>query len=206
MMVRKEDRTQILKLGGAIVAVFGCAAWRVVGATQAVNAPPPASAAPPADGTPAASTSTPAPTAVASAASSPSKPDDGKIELPRRVATSGVDPFRTIVVPKTNVAVAVAPKPLPAPTGAFATLPLPTGNLTTQPVPVATPVPESQTAIRVTGIVAGPNATAILEIDKETRVVHEGTTLKDGTVVVRIEPTTVTVRREKKTETLDVGD
>lgn len=189
--VRPEDRKQLLKLGGAVVAVFGCAAWRVVGAT-APAAPPSATAesAPATD-----SGSAPADEAAA-------KPPEGTIEIPKLFTVSTIDPFRTIAPAR------LPSRPIPAPpampSGPLTVLPVPTAG--PAPIPAPASIPGVEATMRVTGIVAGPNATAIVEIDKETRVVREGTTLADGSTIVRIDPTAVTIRRGKETRTLEVGD
>lgn len=187
-VVRKEDMPKVFKLVGAIVAVFGCAAWRVAGAVSSQAPKPPESA--PAEE--AAKVEVPATTA-------PEKPKDGEIELPTLFAASTINPFRFIDPPKSSLS-AILPPPAG---GNVSPLPMPVGGGMIQPLP--TPGAESA-PLRVTGIVSGPNATAVIETDGTAHVVRQGQRLPDGAVVERIGTTEVFLRRRGKTVVLDVAD
>ena len=206
--LRKEDTAKVGKLVGAIVVVFGCAAWRVVGAVA-----PPKPAAAPSETVPSGSSPSPSPAPSAGVASAstngvppdaaPTKADDALIQPNRPVLGSMVNPFRTIALPRAAPAPAIRTtvRPLPMPNGP---LPPATALPTTVP-PAATPV-ATEAMGRVTGIVGGTNATAVLEIGKDECVVRQGSRLPDGTEVVAIGTTTVTLRHDGKTRVLDVGN
>lgn len=191
--VRKEDAAKAAKLGVAILAVFGCAAWRVASAT----AQPAAAPAPVAIEAPVASNPSVAPVADA-------KSKDGGIEVPALFATTTTDPFRSLT-PDPNAAV---PTTLPA--GPLPTLPLPAGSPVGPLQPIvasAMPVtPAAEAPLRVSGILAGPNATAVVEVGSESIVVRKGRVLPDGSIVVRIDATALTLRRGTKTTVLSIGE
>ncbi|GEM_PF-6987009 len=200
--VRSEETAKAAKLVGAIVVVFGLAAWRVAGAIS-----PPAKPASPMEAAPTA----PTPTAPAPAMAA-GKPEDDTIRLPKLLVASNVNPFRTIAVPDPTPLAEPHPTLSGTPVG-----PLASGRAPATPLAVATPLTTRPVApppaiapawapLRVTGILAGPDGTAVLELGGESRVVSVGARLTDGTVVLKIDPATVTVRRGKETRTLDVGE
>ena len=203
-LLRKEDTAKAAKLIGAVVFVFGLAAWRVAGAMS-----PARPETPPAEtvgGAPATSPTNGAPTqpAVQTPAPKPGEPD-ALIEPKRPVLGSMIDPFRTIEPPTTPVRVRVArPVAMPMPLIGGPLPPATSLPAAGAVVPVAVAAVEAP--MRVTGILGGANATAVVETGKDTCVVREGGHLPDGSEVVGITATTVTLRHDGKTRVLDVGN
>ena len=193
--LRKEDRATTAKLLGAIVVVFGFAAVRVLGATSPSVPTPPTATLP----------------APQSTAESSSK---GSIRLSDLDVPATANPFRTIaptlspppltaVVPKAEP---VAPTPFAIPSTPVHVEPLPAAVPSSPVLSPPSAAPATKPTIHVTGIVGGPNATAVLEVDGESSVVRVGKRLDDGSVVVRIDTAAVTIRQDGKARVLDVGD
>lgn len=195
--VRKEDAAKAGKLIGAIVAVFGCAAWRVVGAV-----------AKPASTTALAMTeAAPIAAPASSGATPPPKAPDAEIELPTLLASANVNPFRPFPAPP----IAPPGRPTPPPSsiaGALTPLPPTTGEPSTpsRPMEVAGPEKPAVASFRVSGILAGPHATAVLDLGEESTVVHAGSLLSDGSTVVQIDGTSVTLGRAGKKIVLTLAE
>lgn len=206
--IRKEDAAKAGKLIGAIVVVFGFAGWRVVSAMAPPKpqSPPPetvggAAATSPTNGAPTSPT-----TSDPASAGDASKTDE-LIQPTRPTMGALIDPFRTIapvVAPHPAASGRIAAAPMPQIGGPLpAATPLSPGA-GTLPAPVAA-VPAGA-EMRVTGILAGANATAVVDSGKETYVVRVGSHLPDGTEVVSISATTVTLKSGGKSRVLDVGN
>lgn len=208
ILAKREEAPKALKLLVAIVAVFGCAAWRIAGASAEV---PPAVAAGPSPAPVAATTSAP----IASTPTVPGALVGGEvtIEVPEPIVLASVDPFRPLRgTPSTPPPVA-ALAPLPSPqvsspqapsplVGEIAPLPpvVPSGAVGVPVVDAAPrPVP-----MRLTGIVSGPQATAVLWVGGEESVVRVGSRLPDGSTVVRIDATSLVLRLGSRKTTLSI--
>ncbi|RYG15594.1 hypothetical protein EON82_26060, partial [bacterium] len=83
----KEETKKAIGLVGAIVAVFVCAGWRIVGATKPAPAPAPVAA------------EKTAPTTDPAAPEAKGEGDEAPIEVPSIFAMGSSDPFKWLVRP-----------------------------------------------------------------------------------------------------------
>ena len=156
----KEDTKKALGLIGAILVVFVLAGWRIVGAK-------PAPAAAPAETTSGSTSST-------SDATTPKADDQGEdatIEVPSIFAMGSADPFKWLVKPDHGQLMG---KPLGSsmalggnlPSGPLTPLPMAGGYNKVQPVKEEEP--------KLTGVLPGPNAVAVVEVGDTSYVVRRG--------------------------------
>ena len=186
----KEDTKKAIGLAGAVVAVFVCAGWRIVGATKPAPAPATAevqTAAPAANDSPAPATQ--------------AQGDDAPIEVPSIMAMGSSDPFKWLVKPDHGQLIG---KPLGSSMAIGGSLP--SGPLT--PLPAAggfkvQPVPE--TAPKLTGVLPGPNAVAVVEVGDTSYVIRKGEKFA-GYTLDTIGTDRVAVIRAGKRTRLVLGD
>lgn len=195
-LVRKEDAAKAIVLMGAIVAVFGFAIWRILSLTGGAEPEKPVPIV--------LATSNTALVASANPA------DDGpEIDIPTLISSGAEDPFRD-VVPAITVPSVVPQVRVRRPRGLrmgmgrstfggpeLPALPFPTAEVR----PLA--VPEDD--IRVTGVIAGDEAVAVMKIGAKDYIVKEGETVANGVEVLKIDDSSITVRASHKITKIAVG-
>ncbi len=193
----RQDRIKSAKMGGAVLAVLVCAAWRVTGSMTEIPTDGPRRVVV-IGGERSALTTLRAESTVAS----PALPDrnDGSTPpidpdpfRPLEVATASEDPLATKPVPPTMVG------PLAAPlTPDRASAPL--------KIAISGMLPKTPPALRLTGVVVGSHPTAVVMVGDEEIVMRPGSRLPDGSTLVRIDTANVTVAREGRNSVLWVSD
>lgn len=160
----KEDTKKAMGLAGAVVAVFACAGWRIVGATKPAPAPPPVE------------TTTVASTTGDSTTPKVEEVGDEPIEVPSVFGMGSPDPFKWLVKPDHGQ---LTGKPFTSSTPISGSLPA-VGPMTPLPAAGFNLQPAKEPEVRLTGVLPGPNAVAVVEVGDTSYVVRKGERFGNG--------------------------